>query len=212
MKKLLSLAVVEMVAMLLPGCVGYKNEAPLWSWQRGPETFYNQPGSGVQSRTTNGNQQQAKTTAPQLQLENVATADNASNMEATRTVGLKQGVAQDKAVAQGRDDVNSSQQSTGKSTTGHTGSDSIGIPAEAAGAATGTTTPALTAEKAAAAAALLEKAAALTPSTCPDCNGNGVLGDGKACPKCGGKGTVQIPTATVTPAEPAVPASTPATP
>jgi len=209
------------LALAQVGCIAY--HAPVFALVRGPEANYNQDGAGVQSRATQSNGQVAKRTAPQLQLENTATAEMASAMEATKTVGLKQGVAQDKSNAQGRDDVNSAQSSTGKVTTGHQGSDTLGVPdgtvADAAGAAAksatgGTGTAGLTAEKAAAAAALLKQAAAATPTAalkpqpagagpwapCPLCLQTGLALDDSACPSCKGAGWLAQPEPVVTPA------------
>jgi hypothetical protein len=213
---LLSACLCALCGLLaVSGCIAYK--APVISLVRGPEANYLQEGSGLNSRSTNANQQSAKNTAPQLQLENQATAEMASNMEATRTVGLKQGVAQDKAIAQGRDQTSAGQQSTDKSTTGQTGNDTLGVPESTVGtavkaAAAGATGDAgLTTEKAAAAASLLKQATDVQSYTCPTCQGNGVGADGKACPTCGGKGSISAADSALlkaAPIEPAVPAAT----
>jgi len=121
---LVVLACLVLGLLLLPGCVAYR--APVISWQSGPENAYNQERSGVTSRSTNAEQQVADKTESQTQTENVATAEMSTAMETTRQVGLKQGQAQTRSVAQGRDDVNAPSSSTGQASVGQQGSDQLG--------------------------------------------------------------------------------------
>lgn len=117
--------------LMVVGCVAYR--APVISYMAGPENMYNQERSGGTSRATNNEQQVADTSQAQTQTANTATADMASNAETTRQVGLKQGQAQTKSTAQGRDDVNAPTTSTGQAPVGHQGSDQLGVPLSGTG-------------------------------------------------------------------------------
>lgn len=83
--------ILAAVCGLVAGCIAYR--APVVSYQRGAENAYQQDRNGLTSRSTGNQQQVAETTSEQQQQENTQTADMPTATEATKQLGLKQGLA-----------------------------------------------------------------------------------------------------------------------
>lgn len=145
MKAIAGLAGIVALAVFA-GCVAYR--APVFVSQWGAEPQYAQERSGTQSRTVNGEQQVADTTASQDQQDNTADSNMPNAVDDTRQVGnLKAGQSATGTKALARESATGST-GTGGAGTGQEGGDAAAIgevpTAGGGGGGTGGTGAALT--------------------------------------------------------------------